>query len=263
MKKRRISKGSSSSSISSSSRENVHAGADMPQYMSEVQRTLKSEDAGALAAHILWLSGSRGGADRLTKSDSSLWMQASRLVARAAHEGVIVNTTNHDTKYRDMGSFFGNNNCLPVECVASIATYLEIGDKIQLATLNKAWRKFSDAHYFWESLDPFPVPSFASSNEIKTYFSRNGQRFIGCRQLQMPRIPTSFKLFQDIFATMPLLNAISLHNVAGCMSLRHCVSQCPDPRCMLELSVGLSTRVSPAEIAFALKSFGKQAKQNK
>lgn len=225
------------------------------EFRRQVQQAVKNNSVEAFAKCILTLTGSRAENGSLSRGDASLWTEASREFMQTANEGALVDISNRDKQHRDMSSLFPKHT-FPLECIVNITDYLDTGEKLQLAVLNKAWNNLSEAHYLWECLDPFPVPSFSKYNDLKAYMTKHKQRLIGCRSLQMPRIPTSFKLFKDIFATMPLLDSISLHNIIGCVSLRHCILQCPNPANMVQLSIGLSTRLSAAEISYALNCFG-------
>lgn len=230
--------------------------ARLTQFCAEIQRALKANDADSMTKFMVTLSGARASNNALSNADADVWAEASLYIKQKAHEGLLVSIAEHDKKYVDLSSLFGRNQ-LSLECVVNIANFLDVESKLQLAALSKSWHSLSDAHYFWESLDPFPIKSFSNYNSLKAYLNKNKKRLLSCKSLQMPRIPTSFKLFQDIFASMPLLRSISLHNVIGCVSLRHCILQCPNHAAIVQLSIGLSTRLTPTEISYALTCFGK------
>lgn len=228
----------------------------LQQLRGSIQKAVKANDHDALAKQILALSGNRLIDHTLTIDDAEVWMEASVHVMKEANEGVLRDIAVHDQKFCDTSFLFGDLY-LPLGCVIKIVDFLNVESKLQLAALNKCWQHVCDSYYFWESLDPLPTKSFSNHNSLKNYLVKNKQKFLGCRSLQMPRIPTSAKLFQDIFNAMPLLNSISLQNVIGLASMRHCMLDCPNPLNMIQLSIGLSTRLSPTEISYALKCFGK------
>lgn len=232
----------------------VNGGLQKPYDTKEkIQQMISEKNENTLASMLLSLSDDQDGV--LTSDEIDVWKQASMLVTNTAHEGMLNTIANEDREKGYFDALF-TQRCLPIECVIKITNYLEMKDKVRLCELNKSWKQLSEAYYMWESLDPFPVLSFSSYNSIKSYFSLHKRRFLGTRLVQIPRIPTSFKFFQDLFETMPLMNAISLCNIAGCKALRHCILQCPTPSLMVQLSIGLSTRLTCSEVSYALKCFG-------
>ena len=220
-----------------------------------LQAAILKNDSQALANEIMLLCGMNRTTNPPTKQFSDLFSQAAIHIADAVTEGII---SKIEESERDRGlrsEYFGAAN-VPVDCIALMANYLENGEKMQLAALNKSWKLLSNTHYMWQVLDPFPIKSFSNYAALKFFLTQNAQKFLGCRVLQMPKIPTSMKMFQNIFKAMPRLNSISLCNVIGAMSVKHCISSAPNPLRLIQLSVGLSTRVSPLEITSALKSVG-------
>jgi hypothetical protein len=234
-----------------------HAPGSLEEIGAQLLQASSANDPKAFAEHIMRLCGMDRETNPPTKSFSDLLAKASHEVAEAVTEGIINRIEEHDKDHRCRSAYFAAAS-VPVDCIAEIANYLEVGEKMQLATLNRSWKQLSLSHYLWQILDPFPVAQFSNHAALRLYLNQNKQKFLGCRQLQLPRIPTSVKLFQDIFAAMPLLNSISLFNVIGAQSLKHSIPRIPNPAGMIQLSIGLSTRVSPSEVAYALKHVGKQ-----
>lgn len=220
-----------------------------------LQAAISKNDPKALATEILLLCGMNRTTNPPTKQFSDLLSQAAVNIADAVTEGIISKIEESERDRGQRSEYFGAAH-VPVDCISLMANYLETGEKMQLAYLNKSWKLLSDMHYLWQVLDPFPIKSFSNYAALKSYTTENKQKFIGCRVLQMPKIPTSMKMFQHVFKAMPRLNSISLFNAIGSLSVKHCISSAPNPSRLIQLSVGLSTRVSPLEITSALKSVG-------
>lgn len=218
-------------------------------------QAISTKDSRMLANHILSLCGMDHKNNPPSKEFADLLSKAAVHVSEAAAVGIIHKLEESEKDFGHRSEYFGTAR-IPVDCIGIIANYLEVSDKIQLALLNKSWKVLSTSHYLWQVCDPFPVKSFNNYAGLRNYLNQNKQKFLGCRILQMPRIPTSSKLFQDIFKAMPLLNSISLFNVIGTTSVKHCISSAPNPAGLIQLSIGLSTRVCPLEITSALKIVG-------
>jgi hypothetical protein len=226
------------------------------ELQTQLQLAISNNDAKALAEHIMFLCGMDRVENSPSKTFSDLFCKASHEVTEAVTNGIISHIEEVDKNCKGRSAYFAAAN-VPVDCIAEIANYLAVDEKVQLATLNRSWKQLSMSHYFWHVLDPFPVSQFSNYKALKIYLNQNKQKFVACRQLQLPRIPASLKLFVDIFKAMPRLNSISLFNVTGAHLLNHCISRMPNPANLTQLSIGLSSRISPMEVADALKYVGK------
>jgi hypothetical protein len=232
---------------------------DIPQTIDgikdKLQLSIRKGDPRILADLLMELCGMDDDLNPPTKSFADLLTQAAAVVSDTANEGILHKIEKNEKDYLHRVQYFGAVR-VPMDCIGLIANYLESSEKLQLATLNKSWKLLSTSHYLWQVLDPFPAKSFSNHAKFRQYLNKNKQKFLGSKILQVPRIPTSNKLFQDIFKAMPLLNSISLYNVIGTGSVKHCISNAPNPSKLMQLSVGLSTRVHPMEISSALKCVG-------
>ena len=186
---------------------------------------------------------------------AELFDASSKHLTKLAQSAVLTRIAKIDRDHVP-NKYFGARVPISSDNIIEIAEFLSGAEKIKLSCVSRSWKKAMNQSNLWHSLDPFPARSFANFAEMKTFLDINASRFRSVRSVVLPRIPSSSKLFHEVFQVMPRIVSISLQNVVGRGSLRQCMSAMPHPSSLLQLSLGHSTLASPEEIAGALGMLG-------
>ena len=218
-----------------------------------VEAALEHKNTAALSMLMAALMGFADGTNLPTRTAAELLSKTCERLSEDSRQAFLHKMATQQQNHAQ--NYFGTN-AVNVDSIVEIASFLGAGEKFMLGSLSRSWRDLINKQFMWHNLDPFPVPSFPKSTDMKLFLTMNKKKFSRSRSLQMPRVPTSSKLFRFIIQTMPQLSQLSLHNVAGNGPLRHVIAASVQPARMLQLSVGLSTKVTPEEILNTFKHFG-------
>jgi hypothetical protein len=215
-------------------------------------KALDSQDTETLSTVLLSIMGFDK-ENPPPRSAASLLTKAALRIEEAAHQATMerIKAQQQNTRH----TYFGRHT-VNVDSIVEMTGFLSVTDKYMLGSLSRSWKYLMNSQFMWHSLDPMPVSNFSKYAEIKLFLTQNEQKFRNCKILQLPRVPSSSKLFKDLFACMPQLRSLSLHNVTGSGPLRQLVVAATNPERLLQLSFGLLTKVTPAEVVNALKHFG-------
>jgi hypothetical protein len=228
---------------------------NMAEQISLIVAARESNDPAMFASALMRLMGY----DQITNPPpleaAELFEASSKHITELAHSAVLTRIAKIDRDHVP-SKYFGTKVPVSADNVIEISEFLCGADKIKLCCVSRSWKKAISQPNLWHSLDPFPVRSFANFAEMKTFLDINASRFRSVRSVVLPRIPSSSKLFHEVFQVMPRIVSLSLQHIVGRGSLRQCMSAMPLPSSLLQLSLGHSTLASPEEIASALGMLG-------
>lgn len=243
-------------SFSTSDNYRVVAKNGLEAVVADVENALAQGNAQLLANVMVSVMGFTGPDNAPPIAAADLVMKSTKKLKEdsksATLQRIAANQRNHTNHI-----FFGLGNPISVDSIGEIVDFLDPAEKFMLSYINRSWKCLINKPFMWPALDPCPVRSFHKLSDMRLFLVQNSEKFSACKALQVPSMPTSTQLFKDIFGTMPQLYQLSLHNVTGSGSLRHIVTASRRPDQLLQLSFGLSTKVTPAEVVSALKHFGK------
>lgn len=223
--------------------------------LKDVEESLKRKNARTLAGSLLSEMGYTDPENAPPISVAKLITKSVKQLSTISRKATLQRISVQQENYAHQ-PYFGAGSALNVDVIVEIVDFLEPTEKFKLGSLNRSWKKLMNMPFMWPVLDPLPVRSFAKCSDMQLFLHQHKEKFLTCKGLQMPGVASSVKMFKDIIACMPQLSQISLHNITGSGSLRHLVAATRQPLQLLQLSFGLSTKVTPAEVVSALKHFG-------